>query len=695
MENPQDKTVLWRLAHFEPNCIDDYGNQLLEYLILDGLSTFGPNLPVPTSHLKDYIKTTYHLNFEIEEINNSCFLLEKKFFVEIIPTERNEIPIVKIQEEIFSKIDINLRNFEHIEYKIFDDWSKELLQRYGNTENIAKNVIRIKEIFQSFLSKLLLRHGVESVYLLYPENLKAKQWQEKNGSSLFSGLPKTNNIIDSIIRIEFPRFFLKDDPDRRSYIFRVFNSSFLMQLIQVDEKCSHLFKEVTKGQKLFLDNNVLYHLCGFNGSNVLVSSHNMIKYASELGYDLWVTEKTLEEYHGSLIWRMKEYQKCLPITSDLAKIAIENLDQDSFLVTYWRELAEKGTSIEEFVAEKSNIDSILEGLKIQKTNEYRAEIEKSEEYKEAQIILQTVANDYTNPLIIEHDAYHRNFILKLRGSTKYNYQKAIAWFLTTDTKLPVYDRVARKGKDSLPFCLTIDQWIQINRPFISRTSNREDYEKAFQVLVTQPYIRAMVSNQPMENTYQSVLGRLARYENMTQQLAFEIVTDTNFMLSMNKSNVDQNFEEKLHSEFLSLSTKLQQEKMDLLDEVVLLQKRVETIEKNNFEKIEVMQKDLDKEKFEKGESTKEKIKIQEFYKKLVLWLISSFLILFSIFFIYFAKINIFVEIENVARIPIIKFFTLLLSISIFLCIPLHKHWKYLLGTLLVTITSLLLSALIP
>lgn len=163
---------------------------------------------------------------------------------------------------------------------------------------------------------------------------------------------------------------------------------------------------------------------------------------------------------------MAELKGKLPVPSELARIATQNLEPNSFLTCYWNDFANNGTSIEEFVSEKSHLENILQGLGIETTNEFRDDIEASQDLLDEEATLCLSTGEH-NAHIIEHDAFHRLFISKIRGGPKYHFSEAIAWFLTHDSKLPVYDRVARKKEVGLPFCITTDQWVQVNRPLLT------------------------------------------------------------------------------------------------------------------------------------------------------------------------------------------------------------------------------------
>ena len=62
------KQAIWKLAHFEPSSTDDYGNQVLDYLILDALATYGPLLSVTPNQIQEHIKKVFLLDFDQAEI---------------------------------------------------------------------------------------------------------------------------------------------------------------------------------------------------------------------------------------------------------------------------------------------------------------------------------------------------------------------------------------------------------------------------------------------------------------------------------------------------------------------------------------------------------------------------------------------------------------------------------------------------
>jgi len=89
------KNIILRLAHFDPTCKDNYGNKIIDYLVLDALLTYG-QLVVTAYEIKKCIKRNFLLDFEEEEIIVSGRRLHKKKMIEFEEKNRTESPSFKI-----------------------------------------------------------------------------------------------------------------------------------------------------------------------------------------------------------------------------------------------------------------------------------------------------------------------------------------------------------------------------------------------------------------------------------------------------------------------------------------------------------------------------------------------------------------------------------------------------------------------
>ena len=558
-----DSKALWRLAQFDPSCTDEYGHQALDYLVLDALALHG-TLAVTAEQIASAIQDVYHIAFEPTEIASAGRHLRASGLVSVNSAGQHASATYTLDSRAANRMRRNLQHVQELEKAVLQGWRDELQLKYSEYPTIGRNLDALVEALQGFMTEMFYQHGVECVALLYPEDPKTRAWLGEVGDDLFSSIPQDDSFTSAVARFEVPAFFLSNEPQRQEYVTSLLNSSFFWHLMQVDEECSRLLKDVVSGQQLYLDNNVIYSLVGFHGADMLASVNHMLQMATELGYSLAVTTKTVDEFHGSLKYQIERLKSRPAIPADLARVASAELGATSFLTVYWEELAAHGTGIEEFVAERTYLTEIFEGLGIATTGNWREEIEESERLRDEKETLRQVSPPWVSDRVLEHDAFHRIFIERMRGRTPYHYSEATAWFLTHDTKLPHYSRIARKGSPQLPFCLTAEQWIQLNRPMLKRTKSTEDLKESFHVLVTEPFLRSMMAPFPMEDAYSEVLGRLARYKHMTPQLALDVVTQKQFMFSVatQMEATPAELDIEIESQLVELADRLRREKTD-------------------------------------------------------------------------------------------------------------------------------------
>jgi len=711
------KTAVFRLAHFDPSSTDQYGNQIIDYLVLDCLATYGLLRPTP-GDIRSHIKRVFILEFEEAEIISSAKRLHRKEMIEYKEVSGHANPLIRISPETATQIQSNIEQMQALENDVIQQWKGQLIHRYAEYSKMDTIVEQIAENLKLFVSKMFIKHGIECVSILYPEIEADKKFLAAASNCIIDTLPTIDPYGDVIIRQEIPRFFIDADPKRKKYIISLLNSSFFLCLVQVDEKCSHLLRSITGGQKLYLDNNILYSLVGLHGPDMMKSVHNMLDMARRLGYELYVTTKTIDEFRNSLNWRLREVREMPLLPADLARIAIENMAENNFVTTYWSEFVETGKSIEDFVAEKSNIEEILKGLKISVTDEFRDEIEKSAEFVDEQSILRKVAHPGTSEHIIEHDAFHRIFIRKKRKGDKYRFHEAGSWFLTNDSKLPVYDKVARKGKECLSFCITCEQWVQVNRPLLMRTANQAEYDESFHTLVTHPMLRSMMPVVELDRARLAIVGRLAHYKNIAPQLALEIVSDAHFISTTIGESDPKRIDEKIENKFIDLARQLKVEKealeksgaidresiKKLQEDITRLNDAVSTMKQNQksqSQRIHALSSELESERSEKQriiqelnneKQDKNKIKKEKDVLKLRFkWLLFAVCLVFTSSVIWLQSIILPWDWIDMHRSEIIiKTASQILVVAVLFNIPLPKHWKFWLGSIFIPILVIIL-----
>ena len=124
------KEMAFRLAHFDPTFTDEYGNQVIDYLVLDALAAYGPLLVVTASEVKEYIKRLFKLDCAEEEINASAKRLGRRNMVGCIKVKKREKPRFQVLPEIATKIQENLKQIKGIEDEVINSWKEEVTVKY-------------------------------------------------------------------------------------------------------------------------------------------------------------------------------------------------------------------------------------------------------------------------------------------------------------------------------------------------------------------------------------------------------------------------------------------------------------------------------------------------------------------------------------------------------------------------------------
>lgn len=273
---------IFRLAHFQPtlNVIKD--NQIIDYLVLDALASCGSLFKASIHDIQSIIRKNILLEFEPQEILESVKRLKRNNSINTTEVDQNIDQIrISITEISDHELSIKRESLKKIEEETINTWKTEIYERYNNDRAIIQNIEKIESTLKLFLSKIFLKHGVESVSILYPESEQTDKWL-KSIQDLGESLPHYNDYLDSIIKIEIPRFIKGADSTRKKYLTNLFNASFYWHLIHVDSKGSKLLSSITQGQKLIIDNNILYNLVGIGGEENLKSSHKLLMFAVEL-----------------------------------------------------------------------------------------------------------------------------------------------------------------------------------------------------------------------------------------------------------------------------------------------------------------------------------------------------------------------------------------------------------------------------
>jgi len=518
MQN-KDIDIISRLSTFEPFYKDNIGNQLIDYLVLDALLDNKKNY-IEINKIENYIKKMYNIKFELTEIKYSIRNLKNKEMVEFITDAKGNPICARIKVNILKKIKENIDRFKKLEKKVFERWKSQIFKELSRmkevetAEKVKNKIDLMEENLKVFISKMFVKHGIECVTILYPKSRKLKEWLGLIKNPIFNILPSIDESVDNVLeKIGITTFFMDKHVDTRAYINNLFNSSFYWHLIQIDKKCSQILsKKKVNGQKLFLDTNFMFSLAGLHEKYKDKNAQSVLNCSRSLGYKLFVTNRTLREFNDSM---NSKYNK---------EIFIKEVGEKKWNLIYNKWII--------------NQDKTLKEKNITKTDLYQKIIEESEEYLNEQKILRANCKQETLENIIKHDAFHKVLIKKIRGNDDkiIKISNAKAWFLTEDIKLINYANLFIKKDIKFPYCLSVDQWIQINRPLLPRIKTKKNLNRFFFSIITTPSIRSYFS--PKENLEK--IKEIENYNKKCKKLGLnetlDIIMQKHFNLGINNQN---------------------------------------------------------------------------------------------------------------------------------------------------------------
>ena len=513
-ENRQMPEAIRRLCHFVPPSEgENLSLALHECLVKHAMAKLGTE-PHTVSHIKDSLYLLFNLNFEDEEIEGAIKRLMRTGSV-MSPSE--DFYVLSIDE--YSELERLLEDSKEFEQRIIGEWIENISRNYPGLSQDDVNALG--EDLTIYLTKIFAKHGAECVALVYAGQDEADSFVGKLEDDIFASLPGRSSRVHKIRIIELPAFFKNASTQRKRYIARLLDSTFVIHMLHMDKDCSALIRKQFKGYRLYLDTNFIYRLLGLKGSTLQKAAQSAIKIAKDLGFALIVSARTIDEWQASIERAVKNLKRVPLLSPSLAQVGADYTTEEDLTTGYWWEYAKTKISIDDFFALYQHIEELL------KESDIKIKDTLCDRIKDGPLLTQEIsklnlATDYIKfPKVAEHDAFHRLLILRLRGkSPPKTFIDTKVWFLTCDTLLPKYDRMARKNPDEIPFCILASQWVQTMRPFLPRT---QDFDETFVDLFTSPYLRTY--GELPSNIAQTILGRIAKYGQHSSGLAVRVLTD--------------------------------------------------------------------------------------------------------------------------------------------------------------------------
>lgn len=410
---------------------------------------------LPKNHIDDGIKRLASIN-SIHEKDGAISLARKK--------------IIK-----FSKTKTEV---ESLEKTILEELQKEL-------NNKLKNEVITKEVLENFIDvfgKIFERFGISVAKIFVEREGDITKLEKFEGfSNLFKKkiLAKIDKQYHSQIEEFFHEYFLNPSENLSKFLYSLAQSYVLSQILNVDPKLKQL-QEISWFQKrVYLDTNILINLL-FGGSGYAESIIGLIENTIALKAKLFISSKTVDEFHSWLENRKKRYKNFRLPSTKLSSALGKMKNDDPFLIVYSNSLSkDSNLKIETFSKKYENFESLLENkysVKIEPTVEA---LEKTKEIEELRNKILANASHGKSLGVAFHDAYSILRIRQLRNTKPSDEIGPSTWFLTIDSTLAPAESEFFKEKKEIPSSVTVENWFQIISNFLSPSSSSEKTSIAF------------------------------------------------------------------------------------------------------------------------------------------------------------------------------------------------------------------------
>jgi hypothetical protein len=382
-----------------------------------------------------------------------------------------------------------LRLSSEVEATAFEQWEDTVreIAPYLGVEQFAQ----LREDLITWLHGLIVEYGVEAALLLYPEQEINRQRLDEMGAFPLGGLPEREPGVMMVRRAALDAFVEFMTQEQREYFDNLIDTAYLMSIVTLDPKALQAVRQITKGQRLYLDSNVLYSIFKLNGPESYLASYRALEQSRSLGYQPCVTPWTVAEMKES-VRRARTRLATQPSPQATAELIPDEADteasDEAFIKRYRRMEREGGIDFNHFFTLHEDVESLLGKAHIAIVAIGCQAIEKDESRLGEEIAeLEHVRQGPERALALqEHDVKHRLLIEYLRGEERRSLADALCLFLTKDYAVVRYGRAGRKHAAEVPFAMAFDEWRHIARSMSPRTEN---YERTMRNVLDTPALR--------------------------------------------------------------------------------------------------------------------------------------------------------------------------------------------------------------
>jgi hypothetical protein len=379
---------------------------------------------------------------------------------------------IALTESCSQELAERIRSANEVEALALGEWESKLKQ---SAPSLGRDQIaELREDLITWIQQIIVERGVEAAVVLYPEQEHYKLRLDEIKALGFSTLPQRDAHV-TLMRPEVLQGFLEGMTTiQRRYFDNLMTTAYLMSVFTLEPAALDEVRKLTKGQRLYIDTNVVYALVKLHGRTAYERTVHMLNQSRKVGYEICVTPWTVMEMQRSVEAARHKLGRKESLHATSARTANGGASEghEVFLEAFRRMQRDAGRiTLKDFFALYEQVEELLAAEEVMVVADGCQEIDEDESRidKQIELLKQARHGDDKPRSVLEHDAKHRLLVEKHRGDGLRRPSNLQCALITNDRGLVRY--AAHKRLGELPFAFSFAEWTVRVERLIPRTAN--------------------------------------------------------------------------------------------------------------------------------------------------------------------------------------------------------------------------------
>jgi len=606
--------VFNRLCHFVALSKEGKTKEAIDHLIQTIFVTTSPNHFTNVREVREAIYDYFGLQLSTSSIQDSIQRLLSKGII-----YRNTNNTYRLTEHAQAAVESRIFNAVELEGAVRTEWLEEIKQFVPR--DLLQHSDRLWNCLQSYMSKVFMRHGVETIRLL-SSDIDVEMSDLKTLSSLLNEAisQECEDMQREIVAECIRNFFRTPTPKRTRYLVQLLDGTFTFFSLTIDNATARYLRQSIKPLLIFLDTNFIFGVLELHSNPFVEVSKELIDIINnnKFPFKLYYHQETLKEIRRTLdaIGHRLKSQRWQP---SISRAAIRTGQLSGLELRYHEKNAESPIDPDVFL---SKYEGIVDLLKDHGFTVYRDSYKPNDQDTEREERLIAEYDEFVQRVrkrpkpyeALNHDIVVWNTVRRIRkqGASVLDIG---AVFLTADFYLYLFDWQHLRIPQEPGHVVLPNHFLQLLRPFVPAT---DDFDRRFVETFAIPEFRAIDSD--YSKTSAKILSYINAYADISEETAVRILS--NSMLVEQLKDVDEQseeFAEAIENALARDNEILIEEKEALLKEKAEAEERAKEAEEEKRRVEEALRRvEREREEAEKNKSEvlRETAEVRELAEKL-------------------------------------------------------------------------------